>query len=232
MTFTKPPFPRLQRGKFVSDGLVAAYPFYEGSGNKLHDVSGNRNHGTLNGPTWVGGRYGHALDFDGVNDYVNVGDFPAVDALRTRIAVCARITPTNLTGRHDFVSKYDAGAGERAILFYLNGSTPRWTVQENAGSYSASSDIASSQTLSIGKTYHVVGTFHGNKEMKIYVDGVERASLASGSVPTDFSPTAADFLIGAPGDISNVFQGQIDDVRIYSRALSPSEIKLIAAGLG
>ena len=54
-------------------GLVAAYTFEEGSGTTVTDVSGMGNHGTLSGATWTtSGRYGKALSFDGVNDWVTI----------------------------------------------------------------------------------------------------------------------------------------------------------------
>ncbi len=53
------------------EGLVAYYSFDEGSGNVLHDLSGNENDGTIYGAKWVDGKYGKALEFDGINDYVD-----------------------------------------------------------------------------------------------------------------------------------------------------------------
>src|SRR3989338_235532 len=55
-------------------GLVGYWSMDEGSGSYAGDSSGNKNTGTLtNGPTWVDGKRGKALNFDGVNDYVNLG---------------------------------------------------------------------------------------------------------------------------------------------------------------
>jgi len=59
----------------ITDGLVAAYDFDEGSGTSAPDISGNGNTGTLSGPTWnASGRRGSALSFDGVDDRVLVPD--------------------------------------------------------------------------------------------------------------------------------------------------------------
>ncbi len=59
----------------VSDGLVGYWKLDEGTGLTASDSSGNGNTGTLiNGPQWVDGKSGKALDFDGVNDYVSIPD--------------------------------------------------------------------------------------------------------------------------------------------------------------
>lgn len=57
-------------------GLVAHYTFDEGSGTVLKDRSGNQNHGRIHGATYVESPWGHALRFDGENDYVNLGTYP------------------------------------------------------------------------------------------------------------------------------------------------------------
>ncbi len=58
----------------ADDGLVAQWHFDEGSGSVLADSSGNGNDGVVHGATWVEGKYGKALSFDGVDDYVNCGN--------------------------------------------------------------------------------------------------------------------------------------------------------------
>jgi len=57
------------------EGIVGNWLFYYlRGGDHLHDFSPYDNHGTLNGPVWKDGRYGWALEFDGVDDYVDCGD--------------------------------------------------------------------------------------------------------------------------------------------------------------
>jgi len=59
-------------GAVSGGGLVAYWSFDEGSGNTLHDLSGNENHGTIYGAVWTGGKSGNALYFDGDDDYVEI----------------------------------------------------------------------------------------------------------------------------------------------------------------
>jgi prepilin-type N-terminal cleavage/methylation domain-containing protein len=70
---------------FNDNGLVLYLPFEEGSGTSTRDLSGHNNDGTLyNGPTWVEGKLGKALSFDGVDDYVDCGNG---ESLRPRNAI-------------------------------------------------------------------------------------------------------------------------------------------------
>ena len=72
--------------KNLQNGLVGYWRFDEGSGSIAYDYSGNGNNGTLiNGPTWVDGILGKALEFDGVNDYVNIPDSSSLDINGTGI---------------------------------------------------------------------------------------------------------------------------------------------------
>src|SRR3989338_9287108 len=62
-------------------GLVGYWSMNEGTGSYAGDASGNKNTGTLTGgPTWVDGKRGKALSFDGSNDYVSVADANSLDA--------------------------------------------------------------------------------------------------------------------------------------------------------
>ena len=59
----------------IASGLIGSWKFDEGVGDTAADSSGNNNLGALVGsPTWVDGRLGKALSFDGVDDYVEIGD--------------------------------------------------------------------------------------------------------------------------------------------------------------
>ena len=63
----------------VNNGLRLHLPFDEGSGTSTADISGLGNDGTLSGPTWIGSPLGTSLDFDGVNDLVQVPSDPSLD---------------------------------------------------------------------------------------------------------------------------------------------------------
>ena len=69
------------REKRIIGGLVGAWKFDEGSGNIAYDSSGNNNHGTIYGATWVDGKFGKALQFDGIDDYVNISASSSLDII-------------------------------------------------------------------------------------------------------------------------------------------------------
>ncbi|MBU3957500.1 MAG: hypothetical protein KKB25_00310, partial [Nanoarchaeota archaeon] len=87
------------------DGLVGSWSFNEGGGTIANDGSGNGNVGTLtNGPTWTAGKFGGALQFDGVNDYV--GNFPkSISASSFTVEFWEKSTtgyPTFMDGEYNF----------------------------------------------------------------------------------------------------------------------------------
>ncbi|MHC4325139.1 MAG: hypothetical protein ACYSUX_12820, partial [Planctomycetota bacterium] len=64
----------------ISDGLVAYWPLDEGTGTTTADISGNGNNGTfVDAPAWVSGKFGGALDFDGIDDVVDCGLAPELN---------------------------------------------------------------------------------------------------------------------------------------------------------
>ena len=65
------------------DGLVAHYDFRRGAGGILRDVSGHGNHGRIHGAKWVERKQGHALWFDGEDDYVDCGAGASLDIRKT-----------------------------------------------------------------------------------------------------------------------------------------------------
>lgn len=251
MAHVKPPYPQLQRGKRIARGLVGAWPFYEGGGSKLHDVSGNNNHGTLTNMSpatdWVAGRHGYALDFDGTDDYVSLADDGDLD-LSEIYTISAWINTDELGGttggsdraiysnyREDNASPYNGVAFSLGGYGTSDGGQIRLFHNDNGGSPPYPVVHSDATTISTDQWYHVAATLDSGDTARIYIDGVE-ANSGTISETADF--TGATPNIGrahSSASTSNpygAFNGQIDDVRIYNRALTAKEIALIAAGLG
>lgn len=74
--------------------------------------------------------------------------------------------------------------------------------------------------------YHFAGIFNGLDDMKAYVNGVEVSGSYTGTATSYFHSENSGTL-GKSGNPSDLFQGSIDDFRIYKRALSPSEIQIL-----
>src|SRR3989338_10278943 len=99
----------LEPSRAAIAGQVAAYNFDEASGSTLADSSGNNNTGTLiNGPTWTTGKIGGALNFDGVDDYVDLGNPLSMRPIN-QITISAWINPTDVSTSKTHVSKETTG---------------------------------------------------------------------------------------------------------------------------
>ena len=196
-----------------STGLVAAYGFDEGTGSTVNDLSGNGNTGTLNGAIWTTGRFGGALSFNGSSAYVSVNDSSSLD-LTTAMTLEAWVYPTSLGSWRDVIYKASRD------IYLLMGSTPTASAPAFGGTFSGNS-IFGTTGLPVNTWSHLAGTYDGTT-MRLYVNGVQIASRAqSGTIATSTGPLC----FGGDSDYGQFWAGLIDEVRIYSRALTASEIQ-------
>jgi len=219
-------------------GLVGHWTF-DGADmtSNVADVSGGDNHGSLNGQaatTTVHGVIGQALEFDGANDYVEVEDDSSLD-LSSSLTVGAWINAQSL--KTSDVTQWDSlvtkgGDGETAAdnhnfaLAYNGhsgfGTVNRWVflLENSSGS---NCNLVGNAAASLNTWYHVVGVFDDdNNAIRIYVDGAEQNSGAcSLTVNTNDLPVRFGDDQSSPG---TPFDGTLDDVRIYNRALSADEV--------
>jgi len=190
-------------------GLVGSWHFDEGSGTIAHDSSGNSNAGTLQGDThYVDGRYDQALSFDGSGDYVQTVSNMGISGSNPR-TISAWVKSNDVI---PMTMAVGLGSGATSASFAIGIS--------NGKSYFVGfyNDLAGVLPITTDWT-HLAVSYDGTT-VTIYVNGVFDVS----SVKT-LSTTEAVGLIGnRPGAI-NYFNGQIDEVHIYNRALSADEIK-------
>ncbi len=219
----------------VSDSsLVLQLRFDEGSGTKATDTSGQGNDGTLTGPPdWVDGKRGGALEFDGLDDYVDLGDDASLQ-LNT-FTVSAWI---NVGGHVDdngiAATGTDSGSAGNGWYFSLLADG-RVRIQSNNASSGPNTydSITGYTTLNLNTWYYVTVVLYtdGLTRNKIYVNGIEETSSSTGVAISSIYYVGDSLRIGHFGDHSSVnghFNGTIDEVRIYSRALSPEEIGALA----
>jgi len=214
--------------------LVAHWKLDEGSGTAASDSSGNGNDGTLNGPTWVAGRVGSALSFDGTSDYVDVPDDDTLD-LTTGATVMGWVKVDATTGYVQvLVSKWFAcpGEWESAWVFEMepDGITARWSTTIGTGF----DMLLSNSTVPLGTWFHYAATYDGSVK-KIYINGQETASRAvPGTLGTNSNPLeiGRNAFVTCLPEQRNWFKGTLDDIRIYNRALTAQEIRGILGGSG
>jgi len=218
----------------ITAGLVAAYEF---TGN-ADDVSGNGNDGVVNGATLTADRFGNvgsAYSFDGVDDYINLGG----QNFGTDLSLSVWVNFDRVGGNPQaIVTKYDGDTGvgdvsiERSFDLYLHNEQSNnrfhWAVSEGGVAYS---DQPAQTSASVGEWYHLVSVFDSGLA-RIYVDGFIETSWDTGYASL-FS-SAVNLLVGSETtDHPNAgvggipIDGLIDDLYIYNRALSPTEVSTL-----
>ena len=199
------------------DGLVAHYPFDEGEGAVARDAGENGLDGIIHGAKHVPLPQGYALRFDGQDDYVEIPDSERLRLTSAATVSCWVNTP--LVADQVLLSKngcsilrqnYRLSLGRRSVIFGM-ADCPEHMNATGAG--------VGQQTWA-----HVAGTFDGG-EIRVYVNG-EPSGKHTGD-PFESGTLEAPLYIGAcfygTGLIAH-FTGQIDDLRVYDRALSEAEI--------
>jgi hypothetical protein len=201
-------------------GLVGSWHFNEGSGTIAFDSSGNNNNGNLvNGPTWVDGKFGKALSFNGVNQKVSIPETPSLRFGSGNFAITVWMK-SNVSQRQWMVSHYSgANPGWGCGVVDTSGKADFFT-RSSAGT----TEVISSRVITDGQWHFVVCQRVGN-EFRIYIDGVLDASQTFAHTSVD---NTASLAIGEEANYNRQwFNGIIDEVRIYNRALSDAEIQAL-----
>ena len=202
----------------INDGLVAYYPF---NGN-ANDASENANHGTVHGATLIEDRFGNsnsAYSFDGNNDYIITNYTPSQN-LGTIFSISSWIKWNGSTGNHQrIVTKWQEGnIGSHEYALYLCGGS-------NNISLAVGSGRIRSEFIPTPGTWHFVTTTSNGSFAKIYIDG---SLVFEKSYNTSIVYDQEPLIIGGGGTQYSmpryIFNGVLDDIRIYNRVLSDSEI--------
>lgn len=199
--------------------LVLALGFNELSGTSAVDASSYSNTGTLNGPTrTAAGKYGRALTFDGVNDWVTVANTSTLN-LTTGMTLEAWVYPTvTLTGWQSLLTKEMSGTS--AYIIYANiapSNQTNWGIVIGGTEYI----LVGGSRPAANVWTHIAVTYNGAM-MRFYINGTQTATQSrTGSIAASTGPLR----IGGNSMWGEYFTGRIDEVRVYNRALSASEIQ-------
>jgi hypothetical protein len=217
-------------GQDLDPNLVGWWKLDEGSGTTAADSSGNGNEGTLNGdPQWVTGILGSALEFDGVDDYVDIGLGAGgyFSTLNSGFTVAAWINRAS-TGTHDVIF----GAGRNPVGTTAGDNNDGWKLSITSANVITFTtlgilDYTSSVGVPTGEWAHVAATFNeAGTELRIYLDGNFQQTI-SGNGPAN--PATGLFAVGFGATWAlEFFDGALDDVRVYNKVLTEAEIKPLA----
>ena len=209
------------REYYLKKVVVGSWHFNEGEDIVALDSSDNRNDGVLNGmdlqSCWIPGISGQALDFDGTDDYVNCVCGPVLNNITSAITVEAWVKNdgygwqgivSKWSGGKSYVLSTDWGGSGRAMFFLSYDGTNYYTVEGTT-------------CLVNNGWHHIVGTYDGNW-MRLYVDGVQEGTPVNQTF--NISVSTGSLIIGSWYANDKKFNGAIDEVRIYNKALSENEI--------
>ena len=210
------------------EGMVVYLPFDEGMGDIAKDISGNGHDGKIVNAEWTEGKLDKALNFNGQDAYVEIkysDDFNIQDG----ITLAAWIKPgaTSLQNWHGIInarkSTYgpyllQTAVGFGEVGFYFSGAW-RW--------------LRTATTLKEGEWYHITATYDSSSgDIKIYTNGQLDIGGGTRKGTGKIDPnTAEGVVIGHNyGLAGRFFEGIIDEVVIYSRAISDEEVKELFDG--
>ena len=194
--------------KLLTDGLVGHWTFNEGKGLTAYDFSGNDNHGTLVGaPDWSENRFfegDRALDFNGTGDYVNIESMSPEINSEDSFSYSVWVKPKILVVGSAVLSN-------NVHILQIGGSNTWQFMTCTVPTFQAT----------VNKWDHIVAVYDSSKNEGFLYGNGELKGVAPNN-----GHNISYLFIGKRYDNIH-FNGQIDDVRIYNRALSPSEIKLL-----
>ena len=210
-----------------TNGLVGYWPF---NGN-ANDESGNGNNGTVNGATLTVDRFGNAnnsYSFNGVNNYISIPNSTLFNFDKFTISLWIRIS--NYTKPEGDVFIFNNGDDVKGSSWriYHQGVIPTDSASLVNDIFTPSRFI-NYHPISSGKWHNVI-FIYDNSQIKTFIDGGLTGSRSTfGSILN----TNSDIMIGARQQFSSVtgfYNGIIDDIRIYNRALTQSELSAMYNG--
>jgi len=219
----------INRYASLRQGLIGAWcPSVQrcGSGFTLPDLSGYGNAGVLTnmdpGTDWVASGSGLALDFDGVNDYVNA----RIPTLELSTDGCTlSLWYRNTTGTTGvYAALCSSTSGTQFLIFQASGSAINLGQRFNAGG-----DTATSGGTWQSASWKNIIAVSTPSALTLYSNGLQTSTLSRTSGATTFNQISIGALNRA-GSLSNYSISQQDDIRIYNRALTATEIQQLYTG--
>ena len=228
----------------ITTGLVGRWTMDEGSGATLSDSSGSGNNGTwsdsddnnITGET-VAGQISNALTFDGSNDYVDVGSTTILDNV-TEASVCFWMyyIPASVTTDGAVIGEYN-GSTQDGWFFWVDDAaaatghtnTMSWSPDtHNGGTWQPGRVEGSTDLVTPGQWDHYCGTFSGGNYIRLYKNGVLDAENTT-SIVAEVPTSIQTLRMGSISTGGRYLNARLDDVRVYARALTDTDVLALYA---
>ncbi|MFC1635813.1 LamG-like jellyroll fold domain-containing protein [Planctomycetota bacterium] len=206
----------------IDPTLIGWWRFDEGSGAIANDSSGNGNVGTFNGdPQWVPGHSGYALEFDGSGDWLDCGEDP-IFQIKDAVTVAAWIKVGAQGIDHKIGGNQDGANGGYKMTIHHN--RVEFEIRTATNSAGLNRNVSGGAEIMVDVWYHVTGVYSlGGGYIRTYVNGVLDREMSTtdtlGASPGSFKIGCEPFTTGLYN-----FNGVMDDLRIYNRALTEADI--------
>jgi len=191
------------------EALVGHWSLDEGEGDLIFDSTANYNDGIRRGCSWEAGEYGFVLRFNGQEDAVVVPHSQSLMPTEAITLAAWFVIEEPADRYHGIIGKAGYSSGYRLLL---SGDAKQVLFQ-----LSAEYSFWASTSVGDGHWHHCVARYDGSL-MKLYIDGV---ALATRAGPERVEVNDDFIVLGGP---QYVIHGMVDDVRVYSRALSDEEV--------
>jgi len=204
--------------------IVGEWLFNEGSGNVAKDTSGNNNNGVIDKATWVkNGKYGAALDFDGVASSVIVENKDILspkDAATVTVWANLRRYPT---GGQCCLSILSKGGDHKDFDLQVEGDMLiKWYVSSAPNNY----NVISNNPMPLNEWTFIAVTYKASDAISIYING----KLENTTKVTEArDPSTESIRIGFSFWANRFWDGMLDELRLFDTALNETEIESLMA---
>lgn len=211
----------------LTRGLIGYYPMDGGQSNHVHDAA-TMNVGTITGASWdANSRYGEScLSFDGVDDYVVIDDSTDLDGFDAITVTCWANFSSGVSGEV-LVAKEDDGGGTDCWGLRTDGSgNMRGYIRTNDTAWN---EVRLEVDVGPGSWHHWALTWSKQSGIiHLYRDGVLLGTNTTANLALAETTAPVKFGVRDASTVNQLFNGRLDDVRIYTRKLSSPEIQVMA----
>lgn len=202
------------------------------------DLSNSQNNGTIDGPLFTtDGKYAGGMDFDGDEDYIDMGDIIFDGATKFSVAFWAKVN--NLNGDNTFLSKGTFNVNVPVLFWRDEGTSAPCAAASDTVSFLVSTGstdqriCAASGALNDNDWHFIVGTFQASSStgLNLYIDGTKAATAQSTTSITSIESSNDPVRIGANSPLvaTKYLDGTLDNYMIFNRTLTENEVYTLYA---